>query len=339
MKGPRLISILFFILISINLLGQEVLQNYSPELKELILEISKANIVTGSAVGFAGETPKQWSRFEKLNEITSNQELKYLTDHPNGTVRCYAFQGLCLRNDTSCFSVLKKHLNDNEYVSTFFGCIEDSEKAGDYFFNCCFFGLNENSFKLTDKQIEIVDSILIYNPNVRLYQKRVILESLEPKKKYYNRIREIVTIEENTTAVVALARFQNLQDTSLIKGFLEKDDKHQYWGIYAVREFPHKIFFDKLIDIFETDWQQTHYNYSKWRILYQALAKYPNDKTIELFERTVKKKRGFKYQTLGKYLLIAINKYPNDKFVSIRDQIKLDAYHMDAYNSEYNMEK
>lgn len=339
MRALRLTYSILIILISLNVSGQDSLIAYSPKLTRLIQEIAKENTITGSAVGFSGETPEQWKRFEKLTEIASNKELINLTDNSNGTVRCYAFHALCLRNDSSCFSILLDHLTDNEYVYTFFGCIQDGEPAGDYFFDCCYVGFNENSFKLTDRQIEIVDSILIFNPKVQLYRKRDILKSLKPRNDYYNRIKEIVTMEKNTSAIVALARYQNPMDTLLIKEYLVSDKKYQYWGIYAVREYPDMVFYKELVNIFETDWQKTHYNYPKWRILYQALAKYPNDKTIELFERTVKKKRGFKYQTLGKYLLIAIDKYPNDLYNPIREKINLDNYYKDGYHDEYNIEK
>jgi hypothetical protein len=216
MRTLRLIYSLLIILISIYVSGQVDSIDYSPKLVGLIHEISKENTITGNAVGYSGETPEQWKRFEKLSEIASNKELIDLTDHSNGTVRCYAFHALCLRNDNSCFSILLNHLTDNEYVYTFFGCIQDGEPAGDYFFDCCSVGFNENSFKLSDKQLETVDSVLIFNPNVQLYRKRLILKSLEPNEIYYNRIREIVTVEKNTSAIVALARYQNAQDMYLI---------------------------------------------------------------------------------------------------------------------------
>ena len=86
--------------------------------------------------------------------------------------------------------------------------------------------------------------------------------------------------------------------------------------------------------MFEQDWKQDHYDYPKWRICYQALAKYPRPETIELFDRTAKLKDEFRYETLGKYLLIAITKYPNKLYDPIKAKIKLSSYQMDEVKEE-----
>ena len=113
----------------------------------------------------------------------------------------------------------------------------------------------------------------------------------------------------------------------------------QYWSIYAVREFPDTAFYPALVALFEKEWGQKAYDYPKWRILYQALAQYPTDTTKKLFERTLQTKDEFRYNTLGKYLLIALTRYPNPSFTSIKSKIKIsDAYRSDLQD-EMDIEK
>src|SRR5690606_15153443 len=79
---------------------------------ELVKQIAEENILMDSAVGGAGMRPKQYDRFEKLKNKATLKELRMLTNHPNGVVRCYAIQGLILKKENSdiFFSIIKKHL-------------------------------------------------------------------------------------------------------------------------------------------------------------------------------------------------------------------------------------
>lgn len=337
-KKQTMRLLLFILLTSfVSCNGQTDNSKISNEISSIVKQISKENTVTGSAVGYAGTKPKQWDRFVKLQKKATDKELILLTEHKNEAVRCYAFQALVMRNNEKCFEILKAHLTDKKYVETFLGCIMSEERVGDYFIQCVWPPYDKNSFTLSDQQKIELDSIIFFDDEIKLSFKDGILKRLKPEPIYYNRIREIVIEEDNLKALVALAKYQNPNDIPIIKKFFN-DEENQYWAIYAVREYPDSSFYQDLLSVFEQDWSNKYYDYPRWRILYQTLAQYPTNKTMELFERTIKKGDRFRKQTLGKYLMIAITKYPNERYEQIKNEIKLDEIHMDEISQEIDVE-
>ena len=314
-------------------------ESIRPEINQIVDSIAADNQYKSSGVGYGGVRTSQWERFVTLKDIATNEELQRLTAHTNSVVRCYSFQALAERHDSTTFSILLNHLKDNEYVSTFQGCIMSSTTVGDFFVNVVTPNyISLSAYKLSNLERQTLDSMLIFDPEIKLSAKSRLIKNLQPIEQYYERIRQIVKEEKNPTAAITLARFQNENDIEIIKDFFKKE-KTEYYAIYAAREFPHEEFYPELVRIFETEWKEKYYDYSKWRILYQALAKYDNEQTLEFFERTINAKKKFRRQTLGKYLMIAITKYPNEKFEELKPKIKLDDYYMDAIQYEMNIEK
>jgi len=331
--------LLFIFIISTGLTPIFAQVSIRPEINQIADSIAADNQYKSSGVGYAGARTSQWERFLTLKDIAKNEELRQLTNHTNSVVRCYSFQALAERHDSMTFSILLDHLKDNDYVSTFQGCIMSRTTVGDFFVNVVspqYISLS--AYKLTDSERQKLDSLLIFDSGIDLSAKSRLLRGLQPKAHYHERIREIAKEEKNSTAVITLARFQDEDDIEIIKGYFRKE-KTEYYAIYAAREFPHKDFYPELTEIFEREWKEKYYNYPKWRILYQALAKYDNEQTLELFERTINAKKRFRRQTLGKYLMIAITKYPTENYESLKPRIKLDDYHMDAVQDEMNIEK
>ncbi|HTA63163.1 MAG TPA: hypothetical protein VK835_11935, partial [Bacteroidia bacterium] len=189
---------------------------------------------------------------------------------------------------------------------------------------------------LSAKQQSTIDSCFIFQENIKLLQKNKLLESLKPEQKYYSRIRSMVTVDHNMSAAIALSKFQNKNDIELIKKFFANSNT-QYYAAYCAREFPDTLFFPLLIKMFDAQWEEKYYDYDKWRILFQALAKYPNDETIKLFKKVTETKDSFRYQTLGSYLKIAAIKYPNRLFKPFK-KIKLDNFYEDQVKSQMNYE-
>ncbi len=331
--------LLFIFIISTLLNSVYAQESIRPEINQIADSITADNQYKSSGVGYGGVRTSQWERFVTLKDIATNEELQRLTAHTNSVVRCYSFQALAERHDSTIFSILLNHLKDNEYVSTFQGCIMSSTTVGDFFVNVVTPNyISLSAYKLTELERQTLDSILIFDPQIKLSAKSRLIKDLQPIPRYYERIRQIVKEEKNPTAAITLARFQNENDIDIIKNFF-KNEKTEYYAIYAAREFPHKDFYPALMKIFEREWKERYYDYSKWRILYQALAKYDNEQTLNFFERTIKAKNKFRRQTLGKYLMIAITKYPNENFEVLKPRIKLDGYYMNAVQDEMNIEK
>jgi hypothetical protein len=314
-------------------------ESIRPEINQIVDSIAADNQYKSSGVGYGGIRTSQWERFVTFKDIATNEELQNLTDHANSVVRCYSFQALAERHDSTTFSILLNHLKDNEYVSTFQGCIMSGTSVGDFFVNVVTPNyISPSAYKLTELERKTLDSILIFDPQIKLSAKSRLIRDLQPKPQYHQRIRQIAKEEKNPTAAITLARFQHGNDIGIINDFF-KNEKTEYYAIYAAREFPHEDFYPALVKIFKREWKEKYYDYPKWRILYQALAKYDNGQTLEFFERTISTKKRFRRQILGKYLMIAITKYPTENFKVLKPRIKLEDYYLDAVQDEMNIEK
>ncbi len=298
-------------------------------IKKLTDGISKDNILKSSSVGYEGVKTDQWKRFAKLKKVATDNELILLTEHSNSVVRCYSFQALATRKNIDVFPILLKHLNDTARVNTFQGCIISMQMTGDYFLDVVTPDyVDLDAYKLKTGQRAIVDSILLFDKSIYISAKYNLLSQIKPNQSYYNRILEIAKKENNPIAIIALARFQNQSNLAFIKTFFDNENS-EYEATSCAIVFPDSSFFPNLQNLFEKQWAKKQYDYSLWRILYQALAKYPRPETFMMFKRTSESTDSFRYQTLGTYLIIAITKYPNQLFEPLRNKIKLDDYHLE----------
>lgn len=334
----RLHTILFILSLfgQIDCNGQSQIRE--EKINALADSIAKDNVLKSRSVGYGGVRTTQWETFEKLKKHATDEQLVSLIDHKNAVVRCYSFQALAGRKRVDIFPILLKHINDTTKIETFRGCIVSSQTAGDYFLQVVtpqFVDLDV--YKLTTSQMETIDSMLLFDKSILISAKYRLLSDIKPNQKYYDRIREIAVTEKSPVAILALARFQNKNDIEIIKTLFKKEET-EYYAAYSAREFPNNAFYPYLTKLFEQEWRERLYDYSKWRILYQALAKYPTETTFNLFDRTINTKDTFRYQTLGKYLLIAIKRYPHQVFESLTAKIKLDDYHMNDVNDEMDIE-
>jgi len=303
-----------------------------PEIGSIVDSIINDGLLESKRIGYAGTISGQWKRSEKLGKVSSDKELYTLTSNIKAVVRCYAFQELVLRQSPVAYQVLLNHLRDTSHVSIMNYDVIYHEQVGDRFLAIAFSGY------LNVSQMASIDSILIYGSNIRLTAKDNLLMSLNPDPKYYSRIREILIHEKNPVAGIALSRYKNRDDIPIIRPLFDKDYT-QYYGIFYARELPDSSFYDTLVKIFNHEWHEKYYDYSKWRILYQALAKYPNQKTLELFKKTLNTKNEFRHNTLCKYLLIAITKYPDKSYERFKSKIKLSKYYMDEVQREADIDK
>lgn len=305
-----------------------------PDLKKIVDGIEKRNCVESSHIGEGGSPSDQWDKYEQLKKVSTIDQLVALTDHKNSAVRCYAFQALATKRSDKVFPILLKHLKDTAAVQTQSGCIVMTQFTGDYFVDVVTPNYIEiDIYKLNQTEKKTLDSILLNDKSIMISAKSSVLENLKPTANNYARIRQLVKDDRDESALRTLAKYQKQTDIELIASFF-KDDNTQSSALYAVTEFPDNYFYPFVTKVFEQEWKQDRYDYPKWRICYQALAKYPKPETIELFDKTTKSKDEFRYETLCKYLLVAITKYPNKLYDPIKTKIKLSEYQMDEVKDE-----
>lgn len=315
-------------------------QSIRPEVIALVDSIAKYDKLDGPYIGYSGIKSQQYDRLNRLTSNSTSRELLELTGSANATIKCAAFQSLCLRDSVDVIPIVVTSLYDTSLVFVQEGCIGQQQMTGDYFLQTFFFYLatKDSSFFLDNySRLARVDSILFYDPRIRLAHKEGKIKGTNGDTLYYDRIRDIAFNERIPVSVFALAKYKRQQDKEIIASYF-LDDKAQYYAIWAVREFPDTSFYPLLIKVFEKEWKKRYYSYPKWRILYQALAQYPNAKTLELFDKTIKARNKFRRQTLGRYLTIAITKYPNPLFDKYENIVEISKLHREFLGEEANIE-
>jgi hypothetical protein len=78
----------------------------------LVDSIAKCTEVDTEETGFGGGESECYKSFHKLVNSASDDELIYLTNHPDTVVRVYAFWGLAKRNYKDIITICKQHKND-----------------------------------------------------------------------------------------------------------------------------------------------------------------------------------------------------------------------------------
>lgn len=282
----RKITIKVLLILSLNCFGQTIYDKskLSKKTNKIVQKIEKINELMSEAVYSSGMRPKQYDNFEELKKNATIDELIILTKHQNGVVRCYSFWALSLKKDINLFSLVKEHINDDEFVNTQFGCIGSQEKVGDFFINVATPNyIDLDSKKLTETEFRMLDSLLIYKEN-NLDSKFRAIENAEPTEFLYPKIRELYTKFNNQSALVTLSKYQKEQDVELIlknKDNSERDESGYYFTYQAIQNFPNQKFIPLLEENLKKTLDNDHFS-GEWRELYKAIAKYKNEKSREL---------------------------------------------------------
>jgi hypothetical protein len=321
---------LFFLLVFSQCVTQVQSDGLRPEVAAIVKKIAGYNVHEGELIGIGGRKSSQWKRFQNLCSIASNSELRKLTNDSSGVVRSYAFDGLLMRSDTAVFSIIVNHLHDTTVFKDLNGCIGGNWKVCEYFL------LHSRALSLSNR--DKLGSIVICDEKIGTSIKDFSLIDLKPEPKYYQHIRKLVLPGDDEIALLALARYKNLNDIGIIKTYLNKPTAGTY-TVYAIREFPNVQFYQGLVGIFKKQWGEGNFDNWEWRVLYQALAQYPTQQTLLLFKKTLPAKYEYDNKALAIDRLIALTRYPNPLFENVKNSIKLDEYATNQVNENMYSEK
>ncbi|WP_338378937.1 hypothetical protein [uncultured Flavobacterium sp.] len=251
----------------------------SNKTKKAVKKIERVNELMSSAVYSSGMRPKQWDNFETLKETATESELIELTNHPNGVVRSYSFWALSYNKNVDLFKIVKNHLNDDELISTQFGCIGGQEKVGDFYIQVLTPQyVDLDSKKLNEQQFRELDSLLVYSNN-NLNAKYGAIQRIESSESNYGKIKELYLEKNDQSALVKLAKYNKVEDIELILNNREKDNSEEggYFHTYkAISNFPNSKFFPFLKSQLQKTLDNTHYS-NEWTQLYRAIASYKNE--------------------------------------------------------------
>jgi hypothetical protein len=299
------------------ILGQTV----RSEIDKIANEIAQNNWLISQYV-----ENEQWGRYITLREKATNDELIMLTDHSNGVVRCYSFQALATRKGVDVFSVLIKHLHDSTKIKISEPCLVSRKYVGDYFYEIVTLKYGDiGIYKLTAAERYKIDSILLFDKNIRLSAKLRALKGLEPMENYYGRIREMVLDEKDNDALIALAKYQKQQDKEfIIERLTSNNTDIQCYGLEAVKYFPDSLFFSYLCNIHSIEIKKsTSFNYALIRNLYQAIVQYKNNPSKELLQLTLNTTIDYTLECHSELIWLALEFYPNTIYNSIQSGLKL----------------
>ncbi|WP_296143459.1 hypothetical protein [uncultured Flavobacterium sp.] len=271
---------------------------------KIVKKIESGNVLMGAAVGATGMRPEQYNNFEKLQEISSTGELIQLANHPNATVRCYSYWGLCLdeklKNSDVVFQILKEHLNDKAEVQTQFGCLGGNEFVSDFFAGLVRprdYETDIYMYELNGEQNKEIDSLLLLQIEESFAQYNAIL-SLEETEENYLTIKNLVTQRGKIIALPKLAKYNKIEDIEEILKFydanLNKEDIDRQLYL-AVQNFPNKKFFPLLKEKQEIAFANKKYH-DITPELYGAIASYKSQEALELLRLPIQK---FDNKTIG----------------------------------------
>ncbi|TYZ14522.1 hypothetical protein FY528_01990 [Hymenobacter lutimineralis] len=189
-------------------------------------------------------------------------------------------------------------------------------------------------FTLTPAQQVIIDSLLLFQPGVRLEAQAQLLSTLPANPRYYRRVRHLAHRPWGTpTALLPLARYQRAADRPLIRrslgyraGHHNSRGRRGRLALEAVQAFPHQdYYYPKLRRLFSRNLTWKYYNEDTWRWLCLALARYPRAETVQLFQQIFSTDT-WRRQQLQVPLQAALLRYPSPQWQPLQEQLHLTKY-------------
>lgn len=206
----------------------------------LAYKISKSDSVPEGGVGFAGIEPKQFKRYKRLKLFSDSEKLEKLYfKHSSPSVLCYTYWALTEYEDIDFIKLLRKSINDNRVISHGAGCIIQESTVSDF--------LIDKTTRLlsTTDSLALVEMIL--NSSACPVSQQKLLQIIPIEEKHYEQIRQLAMEQKSSYAIVALSRFQNLNDTGLIRKSLTDTLPDQYYFLLASRNIQSDNFIDDLV--------------------------------------------------------------------------------------------
>ena len=317
----KILITIFALLISQFSCSQEI----SSPIQTIVDEIAKDNMKQSKGVGYPDKGNSHWDRFEALKTNATAEELILLTNHKNTSVKCFSFQALAERKHPKTFELLVDHLKDEDVIGTFQGCALGSLLVGDYFFYLVTSNhITFNAYKLNENQHHQLDSILLFDKEIKLTAKDDLLGRIEPKESYYKRIKEIYENEKSKNSVLALSKYQKEKDVEIIKERLENESIHdQVCGLKAVLNFAHPDFFPSLKKMHKKEIQQAGSHSSLTMMMYLAIVQYKDMESRALMELALDLEEKPKMYEHPINIWIALSKYPDPVYNGLKESIQL----------------
>ena len=315
--------------------------------------------------GWAG-IPKEWTLQEKLKQIATNDELVALENyHHNAAVRAFAFNVIVDGGDIRFKEILYNSLTDTARFQIRHADILSMESVASYIVDeLCNPGgymskrdsiyydtLLRNNPELVEQKSPqyyrfingkkmsdfrriftiqdslTLDSVLIFTPGTYIYHKYKILDNLPISEKYYNRLFEMYTKEDNATVLSALCHYRTdevkefvIKALSRYPDFFKSNGDFNYdvfpfvlEAIEATAIWPDPEFLPLLFEIQKLSYDGSLINYWIYQRVYTSFINYDIDETYSAIENSLTE-------------TIVHEHFPSNYFINDRKKILKEAF-------------
>ena len=244
----------------------------SKEVSEIVALMIEDNILRHEYTGYSGSTSDQYSNFQKLCRIATQEELLVLLMHKNSVVKGYASWALIHQKYPDLNGVFSIFLTSGESADSQSGCIISRSSLATEFYYQVVWKAHDSYLPKADQsffkdQLQKLDNTLLYSEKeYHLLEKALRNNQANPIN--YQIIRKWALEKGNADALIELAKYKQDADIQFIK--------HKRKNAFpAIVHFPHPEFWDFLMK-YRGKVQTQEY--------YSAIAAYKNEESADLLK-------------------------------------------------------
>jgi len=235
--------------------------------EELINSIVKNNLLESNCIGYGCSESTQFNNFQKLKNLSSDDELLNLTQHPNSVLRTYAILDLIDSGKGNITDFFEQELINNQEITTFKGCIISSDLTYSEVYHSYWGKLISEEYKdqslnliETDSDLIKLDSLVIYHPKdiTWLIYARVF-KNRKYDKSYLSRIKELAFERNNSYAFNYLNEFYPKEFSEETKEYfisifpkVKFDSENELFYLHGFLEFLFESGKEEFIEIAKT---------------------------------------------------------------------------------------
>ncbi len=188
-----------------------------PDLEPILAALRTAETLDDAMVGEDGAESETHRRFVRLRSLATPGQLLNLCRDRSAIVRCYALRALADAHEgVALLPILREHLRDTGEVTTFSGCIQARENAGDVM-------IETARPRLTEAQTAELAMDLVRTASP-LEARGTFLRTLRFPDAFAPSLRALAEAGDSA-ALVALARFGLPEDLDTLRAALRPAEK------------------------------------------------------------------------------------------------------------------
>lgn len=282
MKNIWKIVIFISVLISVVLIREcTLIPDYSSALIPHTRELSKKNYIDWDILKASDSLTSGQELYNCMQQIATVKDICLMTTSLQPVMRVYAASMAKEYDDIGHFDILCDHLDDIAEVEVKSQHSVYRRKVGDFYVHFLY-------DRLTAKQKEQIDSIVIFDKTNRLEARSAAMARCSPDPRYYERIRELYYREFQKNALIYLARFRKEQDVAFIQQELSRFyNPNINEALAAVYEFPQPLFLQPLLDLYALLLEDKLNKSIDPLLLFKALMSYESIKVYAVLKKSI----------------------------------------------------